>query len=91
MSLLEITSVSSKGQVVIPGSIRTSLGIKCGTKMAVITDGENVLMKPLATPKLEAFERLVAESRACARRSGLKPSDVSKALRKVRDAHRSGR
>ena len=85
MSTLEVTSVSSKGQVVIPGPIRERLGIKSGTKMAVITDGENVLMKPLETPKLKAFENLVAESRAYARRSGLKPSDVPKAIRKVRN------
>lgn len=38
----------------------------------------NVHMKPLETPKLEAFQRLVSESRAHARRAGLKASDVSK-------------
>ena len=91
MSTLEITSVSSKGQVVIPGSIRTSLGIKSGTKLAVITDGESVLMKPLETPKLAAFKGLIAESRAYARRAGLKRSDVSKAIRRVRDANRARR
>lgn len=89
MSALEITSVSAKGQVVIPGPIRTSLGIKIGTKMAVITDGENVLMKPLETPKLAAFQSLIAESRAYARRAGLKPSDVKKTIRSVRNARRA--
>ena len=74
MSTLEITSVSSKGQVVIPGSVRASLGIKTGTKLAVITDGESVLMRPLETPKLSAFRRLIAESRAYAGRTGLVPA-----------------
>ena len=91
MSTLEITSVSSKGQVVIPNAIRESLGIKSGTKLAVITDGENVLMKPLETPRLEAFQALIAESRTQARRAGLKRSDVSGTIREVRDAHRTGR
>ena len=89
MQTLEVTSVSSKGQVVIPGPIRESLGIRSGTKLMVITDGESVLMKPLEAPKLAAFKRLIAESRACARRSNLKQSDVAKALRKVRDANRA--
>ena len=91
MSTLEITCVSSKGQVVIPGSIRTRLGIKIGTKLAVLTDGESVLMKPLEAPKLAAFELLIAESRALARRTGLKKTDVSKAIRSIRDANRSRR
>ena len=91
MSTLEITSVSSKGQVVIPSAIRASLGIKSGTKLAVITDGESVLMRPLESPKLAAFESLIAESRAYARRAGLKRSDVSKAIRRVRSAHRARR
>jgi len=91
MNTLEVTRVSSKGQVVIPGPIRTSLRIKSGTKLAVLTDGESVLMKPLEAPTLAAFERLIAESRAFARRAGMKRSDVSKAIRRVRDANRARR
>ena len=51
-----ITSVSSKGQVVIPGNIRTKLGIAAGARMMVMTDGENVLMKPIAAPQAEERE-----------------------------------
>ena len=89
MSTLEVTRVSAKGQVVIPGSIRANLGIRSGTKLAVLTDGENILMKPMEAPKLEAFEQLIAQSRAYARKAGLKKSDVTKAIRKVRDANRT--
>jgi len=91
MTTLEITSVSSKGQVVIPGAMRTRLGIKVGDKLAVITDGESVLMKPLETPKLSVFRRLIADSRVYATRMGLKKADVPQALRRVRDANRSRR
>ena len=89
MQTLEVTSVSSKGQVVIPGSIRESLGITSGTKLMVITDGESVLMRPLEAPKLAAFKRLIAESQAQARTAGLKKSAVAPTIRKVRDANRS--
>lgn len=91
MSTLEVTCVSSKGQVVIPGTIRTSLGIKSGTKLVVITDGKNVLMKPLESPELTVFDGLIAERRAYARRAGLKTSDAGKAIRRVRDANRARR
>ena len=89
MNTLDVTCVSAKGQVVIPGRIRSSLGIKCGTRLAVLTDGENILMKPMEAPKLAAFEQLIAESRAMARRAGMKRSDVADAVKKVRRANRA--
>ena len=91
MTTMEVTSVSSKGQVVIPGAMRTRLGIKVGDKLAVITDGESVLMKPLETPKLSTFRRLIAAGRAYAGRTELKKADVSAARRRVRDANRARR
>jgi AbrB family looped-hinge helix DNA binding protein len=83
---MEIANVSTKGQVVIPGSIRKRLGISAGTKLVVMTDGENVLMKPLAAPRLEAFEALVGESRKAAAKAGLTPVVVDQAVAEVRRA-----
>jgi antitoxin PrlF len=56
--------------------------------MIVMSDGQNVLLKPLEAPTMDSFDRLIRESRAYARRAGLKKSDVAKVLRKVRNAHR---
>lgn len=86
MSVMEVTSMSTKGQVVIPTAIRRELGLEPGRKLAIITDGTNVLLRPLQPPKASAFESLLAESRAWARKVGLKPSDVASAIRKVRRA-----
>jgi len=85
----EVTSLSSKGQVVIPDRIRKILGLSTGAKLMVITDGSNLLFKPLEEPKLEAFNKLIRESRDFARTSGLKKSDVKKALKEVRHENRS--
>jgi antitoxin PrlF len=85
---IEVASVSTKGQVVIPGSIRKSLGIKSGTKLIVMTDGENVLMKPIQPPQAESFRGLLEASRKAAADSGLKPEEVSEAIREVRRARR---
>lgn len=48
----EVTSLSSKGQVVIPDKIRKQLGLVTGTKLIVISDGANLLLKPMEEPKL---------------------------------------
>lgn len=85
---VELASVSTKGQVVIPGSIRKKLGISSGSKLMVLTDGENVLMKPITPPRLETFRELAEESRKAAEQAGLTPDDVSAAISEVRRARR---
>ena len=89
MSTLEVTSMSVKGQVVIPRAVRSDLGLKPGSKLMVMSDGDNILIKPLQAPKLAAFERLISESRAYAKQAGLKKGDVTAAIRKVRHADRA--
>jgi AbrB family looped-hinge helix DNA binding protein len=85
----EVTRLSSKGQVVIPDRIRKILGLSAGMKMMVITDGQNMLFKPLEEPKLQTFNKLIRESRNFVRESGLKKEDVKKALQEVRREDRS--
>ena len=85
----EVTSLSSKGQVVIPDRIRKILGLSTGAKLMVITDGSNLLFKPLEEPKLDSFNKLLRESRKFARESGLKKEDVKKAIKEVRRENRS--
>ena len=84
-----ITSLSTKGQVVIPEDIRKMIGLKEGTKMMVFTDGANVMLKPLLVPNMEAFEKMAKESRKYAKKAGLKKSDVEEAIQKVRRRARS--
>ena len=86
---VEVASVSTKGQIVIPRTIRKSLGITSGSKLVVMTDGENVLMKPIQPPRIDPFEDLLKESREAAAEADLTPQDVQNAVREVRRARRS--
>ncbi|MBI2415464.1 MAG: AbrB/MazE/SpoVT family DNA-binding domain-containing protein [Candidatus Kerfeldbacteria bacterium] len=63
MQQFQVTSVSSKGQVVIPNDMRGSLGITSGTKLLVLTDGINVLLKPIQDTSLAEFDQLIQASR----------------------------
>lgn len=89
MRIMEVTSISTKGQVVIPNAIRAELGLKTGSKLAVITDGTNVLLRPIEPPRLSAFAALMAESQAWAKQAKLRPQDITTAIKKVRRAHRA--
>jgi antitoxin PrlF len=89
MSQVEFTSVSSRGQVVIPGDLRKQLGIEVGTKLMVFSDGINLLLKPIVAPGMDSFKKMIKESHAFAKKAGLKKSDVKKAIKKVRSSANS--
>ncbi len=79
-----ITSLSTKGQVVIPEDIRKLIGLKVGAKMMVFTDGANVMLKPIAIPNMDEFEKMAKATQQLARKAGIKKSDVAEAIKKVR-------
>jgi AbrB family looped-hinge helix DNA binding protein len=54
-----ITTVSSKGQMVIPASIREAMGIQPGTRIAVRQEGDRVILEPQTlTAKLRIIDEL---------------------------------
>lgn len=89
MSQINVTSLSSKGQVVIPNNIRALLGINTGAKLLVFTDGDNLLLKPIKAPKLEIFKTLIKESGKITRSRGIKKRDLPRLIRKARYEGRS--
>jgi len=49
----EITTMSKKGQIVIPQKIRKSLNIKPRTRFAVYAKNDTIIMKAFEVPNLE--------------------------------------
>jgi AbrB family looped-hinge helix DNA binding protein len=49
----QVTTISEKGQIVIPQSIRKELGIKPKTKFLVYGKGDTVIMKKLELPDIK--------------------------------------
>ncbi|MBR5944680.1 MAG: AbrB/MazE/SpoVT family DNA-binding domain-containing protein, partial [Lachnospiraceae bacterium] len=81
MSMIaEVTSVSSKGQVVLPKTIREKLSLDAGSKLIVVTDGANILLKPIIAPTLNEFEELMKESQKWAKEVGMTEDDIDEAI-----------
>jgi AbrB family looped-hinge helix DNA binding protein len=76
--------MSSKGQVVIPEEIRTRLRLEVGAQFVVVGKDDVVILKAIKPPSMAEFDRLVREARRQARESGLKRSDVRKAISRAR-------
>ena len=44
------TTMTSKGQIVIPSSLRRKFGLKEGVRIQLLDDGEQIVLKPI-TPQ----------------------------------------
>lgn len=52
----QILTVSSKGQISLPISIRQLLAIHTGDKLVAYTSGDVIMLKTLKLPSAEEFE-----------------------------------
>lgn len=78
------TKMSSRGQVVIPESVRSEMGLKPGSKFVVLWHDDVVMLKVISPPSLEEFAVVQKRLQQQARDQGLKRKDISKAIAKVR-------
>jgi len=84
MEPIEVTRLSSKGQVVLPQAVRDRLGLEEGASFAVIGEGDVVILKKLEVPARKQLRELLKQARSYARKVGLKQSNVSKASKQIR-------
>lgn len=78
------TKMSSRGQVVIPESIRKQLNLKAGSQFVVIGKDDVLILKTITEPDLDTFETLITQARREAKESGLRPSDIKKTILRAR-------
>ena len=88
MEHLEVTKLSSKGQVVLPLGIRNKLHLEEGEKFIVLAERDTVILKKIERPVLGRAKALLQKSRAWARKVGLTSAEVKTAIRKVRSESR---
>ena len=86
MEEIEVTKLSSKGQVVLPLAIRKKLRLMEGAKFVVLGTQDTIILKKLEAPPLERAKKLLKASRAYAKRMGLTSEDVKKAVRRARSS-----
>ena len=80
-----VTTISVRGQVVIPERIRRKLNLTEGTRLAVFGNEDTILLKRLAMPSAkEAFAQVAKWGENFAKEKGLKKEDVEKRIHKGR-------
>jgi AbrB family looped-hinge helix DNA binding protein len=84
MAEVATTKMSSRGQVVIPESIRKQLNLKAGSQFVVIGKDDVLILKTITEPDLDTFETLITQARREAKESGLRPTDIKKTILRAR-------
>lgn len=57
---METTTLTSKGQLVIPKPVRDALHLKSGTSLSVSTDGTRIVLEPVSAKRLHLSDWLPA-------------------------------
>ncbi len=84
METVATTRMSSKGQIVIPETIRKQLNLKEGAQFIVVGEGDVVILKTISAPNIDIFDELIQQARQQAKAAGLERDDLDKAIAKAR-------
>jgi len=84
MPKIEFTKISSKGQVVIPTRIRSELGLKEGTPLAVIGKNGSIVLKKIDMPKVNTWDKATKPFRIAAKSSEFKKKELKRLILEVR-------
>ena len=80
----QILTVSSKGQISLPVSIRERLSIDTGDKLVAYTSGDVIMLKTLKLPSAEEFEESLDEAQKWAATVGYTENDVNDIIKSSR-------
>ncbi|MBD5466290.1 MAG: AbrB/MazE/SpoVT family DNA-binding domain-containing protein [Lachnospiraceae bacterium] len=80
----QILTVSSKGQISLPVSIRKLLSIDTGDKLVAYASGDVIMLKTLKIPSAEEFESSLDEAQKWAASVGYEESDIDDIIKSSR-------
>lgn len=85
---LDILTLSTKGQVVIPSEMRESLELSSGDKIVACCSNGAIFLKKLEIPKKEYFKEAIKESIQFAKDVGMTEEDINKKIKNYRLEHK---
>jgi len=83
--MIEVITLSSKGQLVIPREIREEMGLERQDKFVIAHDNQSILLKRISKEEAnKAMLKLMDKMSDKFRKAGIKNADVVKEIKKAR-------
>ena len=86
---VDVLSVSSKGQIVLPIEMRKKMSIEAGSKLAAYAFGDMIMLKPIEIPAENDFKKSLDQFATWAVDAGYKETDVDDIIKSYRKSKRS--
>ena len=81
---IDLLTVFSKGQIVLPVEIRKALSIQSGDKLAVFTSDDVIMLKAIKMPTVDEFKSKLKQASKWAKQVGYQEEDVNDIIKSVR-------
>lgn len=81
---VDLLTVSSKGQIVLPVEIRKALSINSGDKLAVFASDDVIMLKAIKLPTANEFKAKLKQASKWAKEVGYQENDVNDIIKSVR-------
>ena len=82
--MVNITKMSSKGQVVIPSEIRERMNLEEGNLLIISDSDDSICMKKLELPKIKSWKEVTLPFRKAAKNSNFSDYDLKKLIEESR-------
>ena len=79
--IIEMGTISSRGQISIPSDIRKEMKLKEGTRVLFLLSDDSLLVKKV---NAESFDEITRPLKDAAKKAGLKESDVPEIIERYR-------
>lgn len=81
---VQVITMSTKGQIVLPSEMREALSLEAGSKLAVFYEDGTIMLKPITVPSPEDFRESLKKAQKWASEAGYTESDVANLIKEVR-------
>ena len=83
---VDVLSVSSKGQIVLPAEMRRKMSIHAGTKLAAYVLGDMIMLKLVNIPTESDFRKSLDKAARWAEEVGYQEENVNDIVKSYRNA-----
>ena len=78
---INVLTLSTKGQLVLPNDLRKNLSLEPGDKIIAYWSNDSIVLKKLELPSDNDFEKEIDETVKYAKENGIKEQDISNIIK----------